>query len=454
MLFFKLKILCVISLVLVGCGGGGKNNPSVVLSDSALLECLSEDLNEDDLMNLIAFECSNIDLSEANISELKSLPKLEKIHLDNTNLNDLNDISSIEQITELKIINNFPKLELGGSKPLDISSITSLNKLNYLDLSYNYIPNLDAISSLEKLESLTLNKINIGFFVDSFSGNNFSIQNTIDLSPLSTLTKLTSLSMEDNFIFFGDGYVSAFAKEFEFAEFTDITALNNLSELIHLDLSSSIYGGINDTGFPYFPKLLSLDLSENHNGRGTNGSSYERGIINIRSLNKLTTLTHLDLHSNSIEELAPLASLTNLTSLDLSDNYYINDIWRPNNNEKPIFGSIRDIESLATLSQLSFLNLSRTNITNFSFLANLDNLSSLNIDNNYIRDEEVNSFPFITNLENLSIKNNWLTSSGFLSIYNFKKIDLSQNCISDFSQVQADELITDSQQAVSNCDVF
>ena len=453
MFFLKLKVLCVFLLILISCGGCQTNNPSVALNDSALLDCLSEDFNEDELMNLIIFECNDIDLSAANITELKKLPKLKKIHLDNTNLINLNEISSIEQITDLRIVNNFKKIETGGSKPLDISSITSLSKLNSLDLSYNYLPNLGAISSLVNLESLTLNRINIA------EKNGNSIRNIIDISPLNTLTKLTSLSMEDNAIFVGDGYVSAFSADREFPELTTDLAplsnlLSNLTELRHLDLSSSIYGGINNIGLPHIPKLLSLDLSENGNGRGANGASSERGLKSVTSLNKLTTLTHLDLHSNSIGEVTPLASLSNLTYLDLSDNYYINDIWRPNNNEKPIFRSIIDIEALTTLSQLAFLNLNRTGITNFSFLTNLANLTSLNISNNYIRDGEVNNFPFITSLEELSMKNNWLTNIGFLSVYNFNKLDLSHNCISDFSQVHAVELIKDSQQDVSDCDVF
>lgn len=443
MFFLKLKILCLILLILIGCGGDHKNQSSVVLSDRALLECLFEDFNEDELMNLVEFECSNIDLSTANISELKNLPKLEKIHLDNTNLNDLNDISSIEQITNLKIVNNFPKLESGRSKPLDISSITSLNKLQYLDLSYNYIPNLDAISSLVNLKSLTLNRINRG------------TRYKIDLSALSTLTELISLSMEENYVTIFSGNLSAFG-DFGVPDApVDLTALSNLTKLEHLDLSSSIFGGINFTGFPFFPKLLSLDLSRNGNERGKNGSNSDFGLINVASLNKLTTLTHLDLHSNSIEDISHLASLTDLTFLDLGYNYaYDDDTWIPFSGTKPIVGSIYNIEALSTLTKLTFLNLSRTNITNFSFLANLDNLSSLNIDTNYLRDEEIIGFPFVASLEELAMKENWLTSSDFLSEYHLKKLDLSKNCISDFSQVNADEFIKDSQRVISNCEAL
>jgi internalin A len=88
-----------------------------------------------------------------------------------------------------------------------------------------------------------------------------------DLSPLASLTNLTSLDLGSN------------------RKINDISPLSRLNNLINLDLSST-------------------------------------QIVDLRPLASLKKLTELDLESNKIDDISPLASLNNLNFLYLGSNNF------------------------------------------------------------------------------------------------------------------------------------
>ena len=152
-----------------------------------------------------------------------------------------------------------------------------------------------------------------------------------DISPLSSLTNLTTLSLSHNKI-------------------SDISPLSSLTNLTTLDL---LYNEISDISpLSSLTNLTTLVLTYNE-------------ISDISPLSSLTNLTTLSLHDNSISDISPLSSLTNLTTLDLYAN------------------SISDISPLSLLTNLNTLVLTYNEISNISPLA--DNIGLDEGDEVYLR---------------------------------------------------------------------
>ena len=123
---------------------------------------------------------------------------------------------------------------------------------------------------------------------------------------------------------------------------------------------------------------------------------------------KLSTLTELQLVSNQISDIKPLASLTNLTVLVLNFNQIsdikplasltnLNTLYLANNQ-------ISDIKPLASLTNLEELLLSYNQISDIKPLASLINLESLSLEENKIAD--LKPLVFLTKLEFLWLNNN------------------------------------------------
>lgn len=85
----------------------------------------------------------------------------------------------------------------------DLSPLSNLTQLTYLDLSYNGISDLSPLANLTELKELSLNNNEIS-----------------DISPLSNLAQLTELSLWGN-------------------EISDLSPLSHLTQLTYLDLSDN-----------------------------------------------------------------------------------------------------------------------------------------------------------------------------------------------------------------------
>jgi hypothetical protein len=103
------------------------------------------------------------------------------------------------------------------------------------------------------------------------------------------------------------------------------------------------------------------------------------GIQNLAGLEYCVYLCGLDLYSNNISDLSPLASLTNLQRLYLR------------------FNNINDLSPLSGLTNLEYLNLEINNISDLSPLASLTNLTELDLSQNNITD--LSPLSGLTNLE-------------------------------------------------------
>ena len=194
---------------------------------------------------------------------------------------------------ELSFLKNLKRLNIGGSPdhgpwPIsDISVISSLNKLEELDLSVNDISD---ISPLQKLKNLKIVEL---------LDNNIS-----DISPLQNLKKIEILNLTSNQI--SNISILSFLPKINYLalslnDISDISALKELKDLRHL-------------------------------------SFLKNKISNLDTLKDLKRLEYLELTLNQIKDISPLGNLENLSTLALIGNF-IKDI-------KPLI-SLQKIELLS-----------------------------------------------------------------------------------------------------------
>ena len=200
-------------------------------------------------------------------------------------------IGQLEQLKKFYCAGNF-KLRL---EIMNISFLSDLNNLEFLDLRSNQITDYSFLSSLTKLQDLHLNNNQI-----------------TDYTFLKGLTQLQSLYLMNNQItdisFLSD-FTNLQVLVLSYNQITDISFLSGLFNLQSLYLSSN---QIVDISFlSSLINLQSLELESNQ-------------ITNISFLSDLSNLEYLNLISNQITNISFLSGLTNLQSLYLMNNQITN----------------------------------------------------------------------------------------------------------------------------------
>ena len=208
-----------------------------------------------------------LDLENTEITDISPLSKLTNLTYLNLGDNKITDVSPLSKLT------NLTNLRLGSNHITNISPLSNLSNLTSLNLKYNKITDIKPLRSLTNLTYLNLYKNQIE-----------------DISPLSGLTNLIELYLEKNKI-------------------NDIQSLSNLTILTHLYLDDNRIEDI--SSLSKLTNLIYLSLSRNR-------------IEYISPLSGLTNLTDLSLGSNHITDVSPLSGLTNLTALYF-DEYEIRD---------------------------------------------------------------------------------------------------------------------------------
>lgn len=146
------------------------NLESLVLSG-----CNISSLNGiEDLTNLVVLDCSNNNISD--YSELSGLTNLEELSIGDNGA-QRTDISSLASLIKLR------RFYAPWCGIYDISILSNMGDLEYLQLFHNNIEDISALSNLTKLEYLELgtNKIT-------------------DILPLENLLCLTYINLRDNLI--------------------------------------------------------------------------------------------------------------------------------------------------------------------------------------------------------------------------------------------------------------
>ncbi len=183
----------------------------------------------------------------------------------------------------------------------------------------------ESIVELTGLESATgLTRLNLR----SDPGKWLNRNDISDLAPLSGLTSLTYLNLENNRI-------------------SDVSPLAGLTNLIYLNLENNRISDV--LPLAGLTRLRRLHLEDNE-------------LTDVTPLAGLTRLTWLHLEDNELTDVSPLAGLTNLIWLNLRRN------------------ELTDVSPLAGLTRLTRLDLLGNELTDVSPLAGLTRLRRLTID--------------------------------------------------------------------------
>ncbi|PTX61655.1 Leucine-rich repeat (LRR) protein [Kordia periserrulae] len=189
----------------------------------------------------------------------------------------------------------------------------------------------------------------------------------------------------------------------------------------------------------YVEAVLGFKLDEsnyklNKEGKLVRLKIIDKGISNIKFIEKLTSLTTLDLYNNQIQYIEALSGLTSLTLLSLSANQ-IQDIEALSGLTSLSFlylsnNQIQDLEVLSGLTSLIYLNLYGNQIQDIEALSELTSLTELSLSNNQIQD--IKSLSELTSLKELSLSSNQIQDIESLSgLISLKKLDISYNQIQD-----------------------
>jgi hypothetical protein len=181
-------------------------------------------------------------------------------------------------------------LNFSGNRQIrQLSPLSELRELTFLDISNTSISNLAPISNITLLESLILSntptaEIQFIKYAEKLQYLDISRTKIENISDLLHLSKLTSLKAEQTPI-------------------QSFSVLNQFKNLQELDLSESGFNNLEN--IKDLTQLQRLDLSKNY-------------MLNFTFLAQLTSLNHLDLSGTNIIDLAPLSSMSQLDYVDLT----------------------------------------------------------------------------------------------------------------------------------------
>ena len=297
-------------------------------------------------------EYNTTGLTNEDLTVLSKLPNLKYLDISNNNVTSLSALSSLKNIKYLSIATN-PVESLAG-----VEGLTEMKLLHALDCS---LTDISAVKGFSKLESVYL------------SGNSIT-----DISALSSATEVTYLDASDNKI-------------------TDMSAVTGMTKLITLALSDNNITAIPD--LKGLDRLGSLDLSDNALEDASGLASFNPTYPGMsdddieadkkvekeddKAVNKNTVT--INLSDNYIKNIT--LSAKKLGSLDLSDNKLtageegalkFNDCAKLETltltDNKT---GLTEIPDLKALKNLTTVNLSDTDLESLSGLKDNESVTTL-----------------------------------------------------------------------------
>lgn len=345
----------------------------------------------------------------SDLSPLSGLGNVIYLGLWSNQISDLSPLSGLSSLSELSVgsnpisdlsplsgLTNLFGLYLGSSQISDLSPLAALSTIGFLGLEYNQVSDLSPLAGLENLHELRLDF------------NQVSDLNSLVVNPGLGAGVFITL------------YGNPLSQD---ALCADIPALQARGVAVSFDgvcgatvvvfpdpnLEAAIREAINKpTGDILVTDLLGL----------TSFTAHSRAIQNLTGLEYAVNLEWLDLTSNQISSMSPLAGLTKLQVLYLQSN------------------QITGIFSLSSITSLQFLDLYNNQISDLGPLSSLGSLSSLNLGSNQISD--IVPLVGLTNLTYIGLSSNQVSDITALSgLTNLAYIDLSSNQVTDVSPLVA-----------------
>ena len=346
-------------LTVLGYTVNGVIEPAIFM-DSTMEATIREMIDADagdivytnELWNITEF---TVPAGVSGLEDLKLMPYLKSLTINGMKLDTLSDLSSLTKLEKLDLtgcrfpasalsvpaaLPNLTNLKISDCGLSSIADLAGAQNLTVLDLSKNGgIRNLEALSNMTTLKKLYLQNnavVNLEQLTNltNLETLDVSYNSLTSLAPVANCIKLTTLNADGN----------------------QLTALVGISELTLLHELSVEYNLLTD----------------------------------ISAMSSCTELTILSVANNQITDISPLAGLSKLEKLDFSYNTVSAlPAWTSECTLRTIDGSYNAIESLnplASLSTVSYIFMDYNKITNVDALANCYNLVQLNVFGNKIKD--------------------------------------------------------------------
>lgn len=257
---------------------------------------------------------------ELTLREMLQIPADETVYTNNLwDVTDFTVPEDAQSIEDLKYLPYLQKLTIHAHKLESLAPISTLSKLQTLDLTgCQFAPEeLASLAALPQLTRLILAETGLSTIADLSGCKTLTsldlTHNTLrNLEPLASMTTLSELLLGHN----------------------AITGLESLSGLSNLEILDVSYNSLTSLApLESCTKLTWLDASNN-------------SLAALEALDSLSLLTHLSVAYNQLAEIDLLGSCTNLTELDVSNNQLIS------------------IYSLGSLSKLEVLDFSYNEVSN------------------------------------------------------------------------------------------
>lgn len=283
----------------------------------------------------VSVDVTELELIGCGLTDISALSKLTKLQYLNLQDNSISDLTPLSGLTSLT------KLILWDNDITNIYPLAGLTNLTYLDIDSNNVQDLTPLASLKNLTQLWC------------SGNRPG-----SLEPIGGLTKLTNLGLKNDGL--GDGDLEPLKK---------LTGLFDLRLDGNTGLSSKAIDSL-QSALPYCtisrPAGLAGSITLGGVTYYTDATSIScggAGVSDISGLSAFKNLTSLSLPNNNLSDISALSGLTGLTSLDLSYNT-----------------GITSLEALSNLTNLTALSLAGcSGVTSATALYGLSSLWSLDV---------------------------------------------------------------------------
>jgi len=273
---------------------------------------------------------------------------------------NIDDLAELRDLTSLRtlVISQTP---FTARNVLDISPLSSLLNLETLSLGMSRVTNLESLRGLTKLKSLSIG----GSLVR-------------DLSPIKGLTSLKSLDVRDSGV-------------------TDVSTLGGDDALEELSVDNKQIPSL--THLSRLPNLTRLNI-------------IARVPVDMAAVGSLSNLKFLFIWGPPVIDMSPLRNLGKLTTLQVSGFGFTAGRSR-----------IIDADAIGDLSQLRTLTLGSVEMNSLMFLTRLNNLVQLNL--NDLPVTSVSESADIKSLKQISLVDVPIVDiSPFLSLPNLAELSL------------------------------
>lgn len=316
----------------------------------------------------------------------------------------------ITNLTPLSELSDLRYLDCSGTKVSDINPIRNLNKIKELNISDTYVADISNLKyangvQIFKADNLNLSDISIVSFYKDL--NNLSVANTNvdDISSLSRCTNLSSLNISGT-------------------QVSDISPLKDLLKLHNLDISNTLVSDLTPLMGLVNLHFLNLDGSQ---------------VSDLSCLDGMDRLNEINFSNTKVSNLDALNNMPHLSKVYCDNSSVSKNVADKFKNENPNVLLINETEALVgwwnelpSFWKMLLLEHTKTSINpTKEELHAIINVRNLKVER-FIQD--VAPVSRLTNLETLDLSDSKIDDlSPLYGLHNLKSLDISGTMVSDIS---------------------